>query len=55
MKDKLPVREEVPAELTWRLEDIYPNEDLWEEELQEAGKIAAKLDCQRAHRVSIMR
>ena len=43
MKDKLPVREEVPAELTWRLEDIYPNEDLWEEELQEAGKIAAKL------------
>ena len=43
MKDKLPVREEVPAELTWRLEDIYPNEDLWEEELQEAGNIAAKV------------
>ena len=43
MKDKLPVREEVPAEHTWRLEDIYPNEDLWEEELQEAGNIAAKV------------
>ena len=43
MKDKLPVREEVPAELTWRLEDIYPNEDLWEEELQEVGNIAAKV------------
>ena len=43
MKNKLPVREEVPEELTWRLEDIYPNEDLWEEELAEAGNIAAKV------------
>ena len=43
MKDKLPVREEVPAEQTWRLEDIYPNEELWEEELTEAGNIAAKV------------
>ena len=43
MKDKLPVREEVPAELTWRLEDIYPNEDLWEEELKETGEIAAQV------------
>jgi oligoendopeptidase F len=30
MENKLPKREEVAKELTWRLEDIYANEDLWE-------------------------
>ena len=43
MNDKLPVREEVPVELTWRLEDIYPDEARWEEELQEAKDIAARV------------
>ena len=43
MNDKLPVREEVPVEQTWRLEDIYPDERLWEEELQQAKDLAAKV------------
>ena len=43
MNDKLPVREEVPVEQTWRLEDIYPDEARWEEELQEAKDIAARV------------
>ncbi len=43
MNDKLPKREEVPAEQTWRLEDIYPDERLWEEELQQAKELAAKV------------
>ena len=43
MNDKLPVRAEVPAEQTWRLEDIYPDERLWEEELQQAKDLAAKV------------
>ena len=40
MNNKLPLREEVPIEQTWRLEDIYPDEAQWEEELQEAGELA---------------
>ena len=43
MNDKLSVREEVPVEQTWRLEDIYPDERLWEEELQQAKDLAAKV------------
>ena len=41
MENKLPKREEVAKELTWRLEDIYANEDLWEADLK---KVAAKGD-----------
>ena len=40
MNDRLPKREEVPAEMTWRLEDIYPDEVLWEKELEEAKELA---------------
>ena len=43
MNDRLPKREEVPAEMTWRLEDIYPDEALWEQELQEAKELAAEV------------
>ena len=43
MNDKLSVREDVPVEQTWRLEDIYPDERLWEEELQQAKDLAAKV------------
>ena len=43
MNDRLLKREEVPVEQTWRLEDIYPDEALWEEELQEAKSVAAKV------------
>ena len=30
---QLPKRDELSAELKWRLEDIYPNNDLWEQDL----------------------
>ncbi len=30
MQEKLPKRNEVPKELTWRLEDIYETPKLWE-------------------------
>ena len=43
MNDRLPKREEVPAEMTWRLEDIYPDEVLWEKELEEAKELAAEV------------
>lgn len=32
--NKLPKREEIPAELKWKLEHIYPDEQAWEEDYQ---------------------
>lgn len=32
MEKKLPLREEIPEEYTWRLEDIYPSDHAWEDE-----------------------
>ena len=43
MNDRLPKREEMPEEMTWRLEDIYPDESLWEQELKEAKELAAQV------------
>ena len=43
MQDRLPKRDEVPVELTWRLEDIFENEDKWEEELKKIGEVAEKI------------
>ena len=43
MNQKLPAREEVQAEMTWRLEDIYPDETLWEQELGEAKELAGRV------------
>ena len=44
MNDRLPKREELAEELTWRLEDIYPDEALWEADLQEAKELADKVN-----------
>ena len=30
MVEKVLAREEVPTELTWRLEDIFETDELWE-------------------------
>ena len=43
MQDRLPKREEVALELTWRLEDIYDDEAKWEEELNRATEVADKM------------
>lgn len=43
MSDRLPKREDIDVEMTWRLEDIYPDEALWEKELQEARTLAADI------------
>ena len=40
MNSRLPKREEVKEELTWRLEDICPDQAAWEKELAEAEKMA---------------
>jgi oligoendopeptidase F len=43
MQNRLPKREEVAADLTWRLEDIYDDEAKWEEELKKAGEVADRI------------
>ena len=47
MQNKLPKREEVPSELTWRLEDIYDDETKWETELVKSSDIADKMAALR--------
>ena len=49
MNDRLLKRDEVAQELTWRLEDIYPNEELWEKELQETKELAGKISAFEGH------
>ncbi len=41
--ERLPKREEVAKELTWRLEDIYDDESKWEAELSKIEEIADKV------------
>ncbi|SFC60990.1 oligoendopeptidase F [Butyrivibrio sp. YAB3001] len=43
MQNKLPKRDEVAKELTWRLEDIYDDESKWEAELSKVNEIADKM------------
>ena len=40
MAERLLKREEVAEELTWRLEDIFPDNDAWEAELEETLTLA---------------
>ena len=43
MQEKLPKRSEVAKELTWRLEDIYADEALWEQDIPKALKMADEI------------
>ncbi len=42
-------RAEIPAEDTWRLEDIYENLDLWEADAKAAEELSAKLVAYKGH------
>ena len=43
MDNRLPKRAEVAKEMTWRLEDIFPDRAAWEAELTEAIRMAGEL------------
>ena len=43
MQDRLPKRDEVALELTWRLEDIYDDEAKWEKELEKINELSDKM------------
>ncbi|MBQ7534077.1 MAG: oligoendopeptidase F family protein [Stomatobaculum sp.] len=49
MKQRLPKRSEVPAELTWRLEDIYETEEAWEADLKKSLDLAEQLAGKAGH------
>ncbi|NNU84714.1 oligoendopeptidase F [Geobacillus sp. BMUD] len=42
-KKSLPLRSEIPVEETWRLEDIFPTDDAWEEEFRQVKEMIPKL------------
>lgn len=42
-KKSLPSRSEIPVEETWRLEDIFPTDDAWEQEFQQVKAMIPKL------------
>lgn len=42
MAEKVLVRNEVPTELTWKLEDIFETDRAWEQEFEEVAELAAK-------------
>ena len=43
MEERLPKRKDVPGELTWRLEDIFPDNAAWEKETEEALQLAEQV------------
>lgn len=44
MVEKVLAREEVPTELTWRLEDIFETDELWEKEFVEVAALGDKAE-----------
>ncbi|MGP3560408.1 oligoendopeptidase F [Geobacillus sp. BK01] len=42
-KKSLPSRSDIPVEETWRLEDIFPTDDAWEQEFQQVKGMIPKL------------
>ena len=44
---KLPKRNEVPAEYKWRLEDMYPTDAEWEQDVQKAKKLAEEIAAKK--------
>jgi len=44
---KLPARQEIPAEYKWRLEDIYAGDELWEQDFQKALQMAGEVEAYR--------
>ena len=42
-KDRIPKRSEVPEEYTWKLEDIYPTDKDWENDLEKLKNMPEKI------------
>lgn len=44
-KNKILTRSEVPTDLTWKLEDIFSSDEVWESEYKEVSELAEKADA----------
>ncbi|MGK7378611.1 oligoendopeptidase F [Planococcus sp. 1R117A] len=42
MADKLLLREEIPTEMTWKLEEIFASNEVWEQEFTKVTELAEK-------------
>lgn len=40
---KLPARSEIPAESRWKLEDIYPSDEAWQNDFDKLKPLAAQI------------
>jgi len=43
-KGNLPTRKEIPEQYKWRLEDIYPGDEAWEQDYRQALDLAARVE-----------
>ena len=43
MENKIPTRNEIPVEDTWAIEDLYPNDESWEQEMASLEPEQARL------------
>ncbi len=43
-KGNLPTRKEIPDQYKWRLEDIYPGDEAWEQDYRQALDLAARVE-----------
>ncbi len=43
MAERIPQRQDIPQEYKWRLEDLYPTDDAWEDDYQKAMDAAEKM------------
>lgn len=43
MSDRIPKRDEVPAEYKWSIEDIYPDDSAWEKDFRSAKDFAERI------------
>ena len=48
----MPKRHELPVEVTWRLEDLYPSNDKWEEDFAKARQLLPKIGSYRGRLTS---
>lgn len=43
MSDRIPQRNELPADVKWAIEDLYPTDEAWEQDLLKAKESPAKI------------
>lgn len=47
MSERIPQRADVSAENKWKIEDIYANEELWEQDFAKAGEFTERITAYR--------